>query len=600
MRSQGLGGDHASVGALKAQSLGQYKLVKKLGTGGMAEVFLAAQEMEADLTRPVVIKAILPHLAEDERFVDMFMREARVAAMLSHPNIVHIHDVTKLEGRPCIVMEFLKGRDLWTVMQRLQGRGEAAPPHHAAAVIAQAAAGLDYAHRKRDRQGQSLDLVHRDISPHNLFLTRDGQIRVLDFGIAKSAYQTQRTESGVIKGKLPYMAPEQARGKDVDHRADLFALGVVLWEMLTGKRLFARDDPLQTMAAMFSEAVPKPSTVRPCPDVLEQITMRALARSPTDRFDSCESMATALRAWLASEGAGGETRLVKRLLNLAVPVGEDEAFYAAEAETSELGPEELQLVANELTPSHSGIGAKLFDLDQPPAPSITPPPDQRRPRTIPMWVWGAGAALLLLGAFGITAYALSSDDEPPLLNAPGQFGGAPQVSEGPREPVEVSFTNVPEGVVIEVDGRALEGAVLRVPPSDDVHRVRALYEGRELWRYDGLFRSAMEVDVPDLQLPAAAGASSDPAEQDDESDEAEDTDVEDTDEGDDLADDEDEAETDDEPRPPRRTTMRRRGYGPVMTLRPTMRVSMTSTMRVRMTSSMRTRMLGMQIDLSYP
>ena len=239
--------------ALKAQSLGSYRLLRKLGTGGMAEVFLAAQRMSGGLTRPVVIKAILPHLAEDEKFNKMFMREARVAAMLTHPNIVLIHDVTTLDERPFIVMEFLKGRDLWTVLHALPSAKKTVSPQAAAAIIAQAASALDYAHRLRDRSGAPVDLVHRDISPHNLFLTREGHVKVLDFGIAKSAYQQHRTESGVIKGKLPYMAPEQARGKDVDGRADQFSLGIIAEAGLSYVGLGAQP-PMPSWGRMLFDA----------------------------------------------------------------------------------------------------------------------------------------------------------------------------------------------------------------------------------------------------------------------------------------------------------------------------------------------------------
>jgi serine/threonine-protein kinase len=489
--------------AFKAESLGQYRLVRKLGTGGMAEVFLAAQRMGDALTRPVVIKAILPHLAEDERFVEMFLREARVAAMLSHPNIVHIHDVTRLEGRPCLVMEFLKGRDLWTVLMRLGATGEAVPPEAAAAVIAQAASGLDYAHRKRDRAGQPLDLVHRDISPHNLFLTREGHVRVLDFGIAKSAYQQTRTESGVIKGKLPYMAPEQARGKDVDGRADQFALGIVLWEMVTGQRLFARDDPILTMQAMFHEKTPKPSSVRPCPDVLERIIMKALRKSPTDRFDSCESLANALRAWLASVDGGSEARLVRGLLAHAVPVQEDEAFYAADRgrddDAEPIPTDELHLVGIEHTPS-GAQERRDPSAPLPPPPEITSTISPRRSRrTFGLVV----AALALVGlAFGVTVLAVRPEPTPtpPPVIVEVEPTRAPPPPAAP-EPVTVRFLDVPAGVVLEVDGGLLEGDALRVLPSDEVHHVRALVGDREVWRYDGIFRRDTEVRLPTLALP---------------------------------------------------------------------------------------------------
>lgn len=471
----------------------------------MAEVFLAAQRMGGELTRPVVIKAILPHLAEDERFVEMFLREAKVAAMLSHPNIVHINDVTRLDGRPCLVMEFLKGRDLWTVLTRLAALGEAVSPEPAAAVVAQAASGLDYAHRKRDRAGQPLDLVHRDISPHNIFLTREGTVRVLDFGIAKSAYQETRTESGVIKGKLPYMAPEQARGKDVDGRADQFALGIVLWEMLTGQRLFARDDPILTMQAMFHEKTPSPSSIRPCPEVLERIVMKALRKSPTDRFDSCESLAHALRGWLASVAADSEPRLVRKLLAHVIPPHEDEAFYASdrphEDDAEPIPSEELHLVGVELTPS--GID-RVVESREPPASALAEVAASfpRSGSRIAVIV-GAAAISLVAVAFGVTMLALRPSP-PPVATATVPV--VVDVESFPRAsaalvPVTVRFLGVPAGVVIEVNGGRLEGDSLRVLPSDEVHHVRAILGERELWRYDGIFRRDTEVRLPELSLP---------------------------------------------------------------------------------------------------
>ncbi len=484
-------------------SLGSYRLVRKLGTGGMAEVFLAAQRMQGGVIRPVVVKAILPHLVEDQRFVEDFLREARVAAMLNHPNIVHIHDVSVLDGRPCIVMEFLKGRDLWTVLSRLGADGAAVGPQAAAAVVSQASAALDYAHRKRDRKGRPLDLVHRDISPHNLFLTRDGQVRVLDFGIAKSAFQQHRTESGVIKGKLAYMAPEQARGKDVDHRADLFALGVVLWEMLAGQRLFARDDAFQTVTAMFHDEVPSPSSVRPVPDELEAIVMKALQRDPTDRYDSCESLTLALRRWLASVGAPAEERLVQGLLSKTIPEAEDAEFYSPDRPVDpNLLSSESSLIGIDTSPDPLG---QTDEVVSPAGAAV----HQKRPKLPPWWRWVALAVGLVAIPFIVTAIVLRKDDPPPqpptlAQRDPSTPAVEPEPEPEPPEPVEVRFTNVPDGVSIEVDGEVLEGEVLEVDPGDDTHHVRALYEGQELWRYDALFRTEAVVELPTLTLPTAA------------------------------------------------------------------------------------------------
>lgn len=519
--------------AVQAHSLGSYQIVRKLGTGGMAEVFLAAQHMPGDVERPVVIKAILPHLAEDDHFVKMFMREARVAALLSHPNIVHIHDVAVIDGRPCMVMEFLRGRDFWHVLQRLGRERAACPPAAAAAVVAQVASGLDYAHRWQDEKGRSLDLVHRDISPHNVFLTREGHVRVLDFGVAKSAYQQQRTDTGILKGKLPYMAPEQAQSQEIDGRADQFALGVILWEALAGARLFARDDPFQTMNALMHLEVPRPSSLRPgAPADLEAVCLRALQRDPTDRFSNCEDFAHALRAWLRTVSAPPEPRLVREILERTIPSSEDAAFYGTTADSvppsgrtgSGAGTEPQ---GYDHTPSHSGVAAKPqpggAPLGSPTGPTVSagpaaptsvlpaplsvapaPPPAWRRPGAL------GGAAVAGLVLLVLMVVALSGGDEPvstalepvspPVVAAPTPAAPAPV------GPVTVTFTGVPEGIVLEVDGAPLPGATLRVMPSDASHLVRAMRDGREVWRYDGIFQAELTVPLPELPAPASPPA----------------------------------------------------------------------------------------------
>ena len=487
--------------AAKLRSIGGYQLIRKLGTGGMAEVYLASQTVRGE-EKPIVVKAILPHLAEDDRFVDMFLREARVAAMLDHQNIVSIHDVSVIENRPCIVMEFLCGRDLWTVLQRVADQKGAVPAGTAAVVVAQAAAGLDYAHRSRDRSGRPLDLVHRDISPHNLFLTREGLTKVVDFGIAKSAFQEHRTESGIIKGKIAYMAPEQARGKDVDHRADQFALGVVLWEMVTGQRLFAREDAFQTMSAMFNEETPRPSTVRPVPKPLEDIIMTTLSRSPTGRFSGCDELATELRKWLRTVHAPPEAQLVQHILNDAVPLAEDELFYAADPDllgepvSGENRTRSLSVLSS--APPPPPIPRQF---SSPPAPIIAPPParknsanhqviEKKKKSKLPIAIAGVALVSLLIGV----GFWATSDDEDqliPVASAPVEV--APVERTGP---VEVRFENVPAGVSLMVDGSPLAGAVLRLVPSTTRHHIVAMAGSREVWRYDAIFSESATVTFP--------------------------------------------------------------------------------------------------------
>jgi serine/threonine-protein kinase len=519
---------------LQAHSLGSYHVIRKLGSGGMAEVFLAAHHMAGDVERLVVVKAMLPHLADDDRFVQMFLREARIAALLSHPNVIQIHDVSVIENRPCIVMEFLRGRDLWHVLRRFVKRDARVRPEAAAAIVAQAASGLDYAHRKRDDRGQRLDLVHRDISPHNLFLTREGHVRVLDFGIAKSAYQQQRTQSGVLKGKLPYMAPEQARGKEIDGRADQFALGVILWEMLTGRRLFAREDPFQTMNSLFHMPVPVPSQLfRDLPVDLDAICLRALDREPEGRYESCEDFANALRDWMRSVTSDREPSILASALEEAIPAAEDRSFYGFDPDstaTSVLLPEgavggihDLQTELRDGTPSRSEIKPTAPAISVAPtaiglAPeSVTfaelePEPEPEAPRR---WVVGgalAFAALLAMG-IGVAFAVLGTEDESyavPLEPAgppPDVTAGEPEANAGAEaesREIAIRFLDVPDGVALEIDGARLEGTELRTLASDEVRHVRALRDDREVWRYDGIFRETTEVALPTLPEVAVA------------------------------------------------------------------------------------------------
>jgi serine/threonine-protein kinase len=492
----------------------------------MAEVFLASQHMAADVERTVVIKAMLPHLADDDHFVRMFMREARVAALLSHPNIVHIHDVSVIEDRPCIIMEFLRGRDLWHLLRRTAQIRERLSPQAAAAVVAQAATGLDYAHRKRDDRGRPLHLVHRDISPHNLFITREGHVRVLDFGIAKSAYQQQRTQSGVLKGKLPYMAPEQARGGELDGRADQFALGVVLWECLTAKRLFARDDPFQTMNALFELKVEPPSAcAEDVPAELDRIALKCLSEKPADRFGTCAELADALRSFLRSASAPEETSLVAAALEHAIPAKEDVAFYGFDPSRTapkvdlplhrpvggDIEDEETLLHSSEGTPSTSGVAptpmarTRLLDTGRVGTATMTA---EAAPSRVPLLLAGLGGLAVLAVVVGVTlAVVIGGDSEeeplPPDVTASDFVEPELPGPATPSDPVEIEvrFERVPEGALVEVNGLELDGYVLRTVASDETRSIRVVRDDRQLWRYDAVFNESTDVVVPDLSEP---------------------------------------------------------------------------------------------------
>src|SRR6266849_4808028 len=222
--------------ALMTTPLGKYKLVKLIASGGMAEVYLARQAGAAGFEKLICLKRILPHLARDKQFVDMFLNEARLAAQLDHPNIVSIFDLGEANGNYFIAMEFIDGPSLRAVHKRAAERNELLPIPEIVKIISMAAGGLQYAHDLTDAQGKPLGLVHRDISPDNILVHRNGSAKVVDFGIAKAANSSGATRTGTLKGKVAYMPPEQLRGETLDRRTDVFALGVVLYELLAGRR----------------------------------------------------------------------------------------------------------------------------------------------------------------------------------------------------------------------------------------------------------------------------------------------------------------------------------------------------------------------------
>jgi len=231
----------------------RYELLRLLATGGMAELFLAKQTALEGFEKVVVIKQILGHLAEDDEFVTMFIDEARIAAKLSHPNIVQIYDLGKSEGTHYIVMEYVSGRNVQHMINKTEEDNGLLPMEHVCRVMAGVCDGLYYAHSRKDYDGKALDIVHRDISPQNILVGFNGTVKIVDFGIAKASTQLAQTRAGVLKGKYAYMSPEQVRGAAIDHRSDIFSVGLVMYEMLTGQRAFERESSLETLKAIVQE-----------------------------------------------------------------------------------------------------------------------------------------------------------------------------------------------------------------------------------------------------------------------------------------------------------------------------------------------------------
>ncbi|MBN2496400.1 MAG: serine/threonine protein kinase [Deltaproteobacteria bacterium] len=290
------------------QMLGRYQLLALLATGGMAEIYLARQTGIGGFQKLVVVKKILSHLARDERFVEMFFDEARIAAQLNHPNIVQIYDLGKAEEDYFIAMEYLEGESLGFLVKESYDSRKPMSSAMAAGIIAQVCDGLDYAHKFTDEMGRPLNIVHRDVSPHNIITMFNGVVKLVDFGIAKAASQMHQTRIGTLKGKLTYMSPEQCRGKPVDGRSDIFALGVVFWELLTRRRLFKRESEPEVITAIIVDEIPHVHTVKKnIPAELAKIAMRALEKNAGNRYQTAHEMGADLREYLRASGQAAGT-----------------------------------------------------------------------------------------------------------------------------------------------------------------------------------------------------------------------------------------------------------------------------------------------------
>lgn len=283
--------------------LGRYRVVDEIGVGGMASVHLGRMDGPGGFQKWVAIKRIHPHLVEHDQFVDMFLDEARIAAGINHANVAQVFDLGKDDNTYWIAMEYLHGEPLRELMRRQEPGKPIVGPELAAKIISDAAEGLHAAHELRGRNGQLLGLVHRDVTPHNLFITYDGYTKVVDFGIAKVADRLSTTNAGTLKGKLAYMSPEQVRGADIDRTTDVFALGVVLWELTTGQRLFRMDTDLDTLEKVQACLVPPPSSIiEGYPIELEAIVLKALSKSKAERFATAREFSRALQSFLMKRG----------------------------------------------------------------------------------------------------------------------------------------------------------------------------------------------------------------------------------------------------------------------------------------------------------
>ncbi|MCC6746419.1 MAG: serine/threonine protein kinase [Deltaproteobacteria bacterium] len=282
---------------------GKYYLLERINVGGMAEVFRAKAYGVEGFERLLAVKRILPNIAEDAEFIDMFIDEAKIAVQLNHANIAQIFDLGKVDDSHFIALEYVHGRDLRAIYDRCRGLSETMPVSQACFIVMKVCEGLDYAHNKRDDQGREMHLVHRDVSPQNVLVSYEGEVKLVDFGIAKAAGKASKTQAGILKGKFGYMSPEQVRGLPLDRRSDIFSVGVVLYEMLTGERLFYGESDFSTLEKVRNVEILPPSTYnRKIGEELEQIVLKALAKDVEDRYQNAIDLHDDLQAYVYTSG----------------------------------------------------------------------------------------------------------------------------------------------------------------------------------------------------------------------------------------------------------------------------------------------------------
>ena len=388
-------------GALLAS---KYRLLRRLGAGGMGEVWLARVEGPAGFEKQVAIKIASPSLAEDPEFVEMFLAEARLSAQLNHANIAQIHDLGRSDDAYFIAMELVAGKDLRQTVFALRKKQQRLPVAAACFVVSELCQALDYAHRKLDASGHELLIVHRDVSPPNCLLSFAGDVKLIDFGIAKVASRASSTKLGMIKGKLGYMSPEQAEGKPLDRRSDVFALGVVLYELLAGARLFQGDSDIETLEKVRNPKIPELNAKDThIPAALEVIVRKALARDPAGRHAWASLLHADLQPFLVAAFVPfGRTQLAALMVEA---FGADPSQPAAASPLATPAPTPAATPARR-TPARPRAAPKPEPEPVAPVPEAAPARPAGRQRS----VWIAAGVLFVFG--GVVAGALAARSTP--------------------------------------------------------------------------------------------------------------------------------------------------------------------------------------------
>jgi serine/threonine-protein kinase len=451
-------------------------------------VYLARAEGLGGFTKLVVVKTLRPDLADDPKFSEMFLDEARLAARLNHRNIVQTNDVGA-EGRSYyMVMDYLEGRSFWRIQKAEPSSPGLLPLDVSVRIIADMLAGLHYAHELTDFDGKSLGVVHRDVCPANVFVTTDGQVKVVDFGVAKAKNHAHETQAGTIKGRVVYMSPEQVIGTSIDRRADLFSAGIMLWEAIENRRFWEGKAEAQVLGALIKGDFPK-LTSESCPEALREITNKALASSPDDRFATAEEMRLALEAWLeTNEKRGGlvelgrkvkelmrgETARIATLTEASVTLSREESLPALEpgsSTDSSIGSRPRPTASASVSVSHPSESAPAAV-----APSI-PVPAQKRPMALVVGV----AALAVVAVVAVAANFLRTPSSPTGSSQPSASVAAADAATSAQPDTRVSLVVhvTPASAQISVDDVEVKGNPYETtfPRGSGKHVVRAVASG---------------------------------------------------------------------------------------------------------------------------
>jgi len=386
----------AGAGILEASiPFGHYELLSRINVGGMAEI-LKARDLERPGGPLLAVKRILPHLTEDPQYVTMFLDESRVLAQLSHSNIIRTFDVGQVGPTPYLALEYVHGHDARMLFHRCRRDGQPVPLRIACYVMAEVCAGLHFAHEQLDAQGNLLGIVHRDVSLQNVLLSYDGDVKLIDFGIAMSAANMARTEVGIVKGKFGYMSPEQVKGEPLDRRSDVFAAGICLYELLTGERLFSGDNDYAAVERVRNVRIDPPSRLnRQIPSALESLVMKALAKSPRDRFQSATDMRRALQAFMSESGNVCTPDDLARQMRVTFA---DELNDAPSGSSGETVATSLKVEPRPLKPRDALTGLAAFDDLEPVSALTSLDHDLMPPEPRPQYVSEGGGRAVPIGA----------------------------------------------------------------------------------------------------------------------------------------------------------------------------------------------------------